>query len=431
MKVSGRGAKALLRPTLFILLGAAAVLGMAPVDRTLFKDIPPDDPARAVIQTVLGSTFYSMRREFTAKDWTGSGFAGAWERARRYFPGQTYLVRPGTYFMTHGFGADGRLFMEVHESAYLSLCVGNRMTFTPGSVVAAYGRMLALPDGGEAAAFREKIGWLEPFFRDEPGQRGLRKALGEALYRRLLEDLREEDYHMLAGGLMHEGMHAGLNDALVARLQADFGAGKSAVQWDELRAFMAEIGYHGAYGRWAEGDMADGWRQIERSLGDLERLRKNPRLNNGPDLARFERARADIWAYAALLRLRMREIWQSARRVQALAQSFREDYIKGAPPVDLETQLKDLERATAGFAAAAGEAIQASEIALRFLEDLLDEWSDWSAGRRSFPPPVTDSAAIIKQFKGVRWPEPALASAGAAALMKKATEALEKDRTSS
>jgi hypothetical protein len=430
MKPNGGPAGALFLPLLFV-LAAAAGLANPPLERTLFKDIPPNDPARQVIQTVLGSTFYSMRDGFTGKAWTDSGYAGAWERARRYFPGQTYLVRPGTYFMTHGFDADGRLFMEVHESAYFSLCVANRMTFTPGSVVEAYGRMLTASDGREAAAFREKVGRLEPSFRDEPAQRALRKALGVALYIRLLEDLREEDYHMLAGGLMHEGMHAGLNDALVARLQAEFGAGKSAVQWDELRAFMAEIGYHGAYAGWAERDVADDWRQIERSLGDLERLRKKPRLNNGPDLARFERARADIWAYAALLRLRMREIWQSAQRIQALALSFREDYVKGASPVDIETQLKDLERDTAGFAAAAGEAIQASEIALRFLEDILDEWSDWSAGRRPFPPPVTDSTSVIKQSKGIRWSEPAPASAGAAALMKKAAEALGKDRTSS
>jgi hypothetical protein len=319
--------------------------------------------------------------------------------------------------------------MEVHESAYLSLCVGNRMTFTPASVVAAYGRMLRAPDSREAADFREKIGQLEPFFRDEPAQHGLRKALGEALYRRLLEDLREEDYHMLAGGLMHEGMHAGLDDALVARLQADFGAGEGAVQWDELRAFMAEIGYHGAYAGWAEGDVADDWRQIERSLGDLERLRKKPRLNIGPDLARFERARAEIWAYAALLRLRMREIWQSAQRMQTLAQTFRGDYIKGAPPADIETLFKDLEHDTASFAAVAGEAIQASEIALRFLENILEEWSDWSTGRRPFPPPVTDSAAIVKRSKDIRWPGPA--EDAAAALIKKAAEALEKERTSS
>jgi hypothetical protein len=402
---------------------------MAPVDRTLFKDIPPDDPTRAVIQTVLGSTFYSMRDGFAGKAWTDSGFAGAWERARRYFPGQTYLVRPGTYFMTHGFDADGRLFMEIHESAYLSLCVGNRTTFTPGSVVAAYGRMLAAPDGREAAAFREKTGRLEPFFRDEPAQRSFRKALGDDLYLRLLEELREEDYHMLAGGLIHEGMHAGLDDAFVARLQAEFGAGQSAVQWDELRSFMAEIAYHAAYGRWAEDDMADGRRQIEGSLDDLERLRKKPRLNAGPDLARFEKTRARIWAFAALVRLRMREIWQSARRGQDLALSFRKDYVRGAPPADIGTLLAKVERDSAGFVTSAGKAIQATELAVRSLEEALDAWGEWSAGRRPFPPPVTDSAAVIKQLKGIRWPEPA--GDAAAVLMKRAAEALEKERTSS
>jgi hypothetical protein len=428
MKPGGSPAGAFFLPLLFV-LAAAAGLANPPLERTRFKDIPPDDPARQVIQTVLGSSFYSLRDEFPGKAWIDSGFAGAWERAKRYFPGQTYLVRPGTYFMTHGFDADGRLFMEIHESAYLALCVGNRMTFTPGSVVAAYGRMLTAPDGREAAAFREKTGRLEPFFRDEPAQRSLRKALGDDLHLRLLKELREEDYHMLAGGLMHEGMHAGLDDAVVARLQAAFGAGKSAVQWDELRAFMAEIGYHGAYGRWAENNMADDRRQIESSLDDLERLRKTPRLNAGPDLARFERDRAKIGVFAALLRLRMREIWQSARRRQDLAASFRKDYVKGAPPADIGTLLAKLEGDAAGFVTSAGEAIQATELAVRSLEEVMDAWGEWSAGRRPFPPPVTDSAAVIKRLKGIRWPEPA--GDAAAALMKKAAEALEKERTSS
>ena len=60
-----------------------------------------------------------MRGEFPAREWTGAGYGGAWERPRRYFPNQTYFVRPGTFFMTHGFSPDGRLFMEVHASVYL------------------------------------------------------------------------------------------------------------------------------------------------------------------------------------------------------------------------------------------------------------------------------------------------------------------------
>lgn len=370
-----------------------------------------------------------MRDAFPGKDWIEAGYGAAWERARRYFPDNAYLVRPGTYFMTHGFDADGRLFMEVHESAYLTLCVENRRTFSPGSVVEAYGRMLAATDGREAAAFREKAGRLEPYFRDPAANRGLRQSLGRALYARLLKELREEDYHVLAGGLMHEGIHAGLDDGLVARIQAKFKAGERAVQWDELRAFMAEIGYHGPCCRRAEDDIKTSWDSVGALLGNFEALRKRPRLRAGADQVRFEQTQARAWAFAALIRLRMREIWQSARRTQDLAGSFRTDYVKSAPPPDVEELFIKLDRETAGFVAAAGEAIQTTELDVRSLEEVLDEWSAWAAGRRPFPPPITDSQAVIGRAKNIRWPD---RDAGTAALlMKRAGQELEKERTSS
>jgi hypothetical protein len=415
-------------PTILFLVAVTAGLGGNGPERTLFKDIPSTDPARDVIQTVLGSRFYAMRDGFNASEWTELGYGDAWDRAKKYFPGNTYLVRPGIYFMTHGYGADGRLFMEIHESAYLTLCLENRRTFAPGAIVEDYGRMLATANGREAAAFREKLGRLEPSFRDEQAHRDLRKTLGRVLYIRLLEELRREDYHMLAGGLMHEGMHAGLDDTLVARVQAEFNAGRRTVQWDELRAFMAEIGYHAAYCRWAGGDMAGRWDRIEGLLGELEGLRKRPSLRPGPDQMRFEKIRAQAWADAALIRLRMREVWQSARRMQDLAGSFRKDYVKSAPPAEVGESLTKLDHDTGGFTASSGEAIQATELAVRSLEEVLDAWGAWAAGRRPFPPPITDSQVIVKQVGGIRWPG---REAGTAALlMKRAGEALEKERTS-
>jgi hypothetical protein len=409
-------------------LAVAAAFAAAGRERTLFKSLPPADPVREIIQAVLDSKFYSMRQGLPAATWKDLDFGGAWARARRYFPASTYLVRPGTYFMTHGFDADGRLFMEIHESAYLALCVENRRTFTPGAIVEEYGRMLAAADGREASAFREKLGRLEEYFRDESANRALRKALGVELYARLLEGLRAEDYHMLAGGLMHEGMHAGLDDALVARLQAEFGAGERPVQWDELKAFMAEISYHGPFCAWAADDIAGGWRRVEGRLGELEGLRKNRNLTAGPVRARFDSAKAGVWAEAALIRLRMREIWQSAGRVRDLAAAFRKDYVRGDVPSDVGDLLTKLERDAAGFAAPAGEAIRATEIAVRSLEDVLDTWGEWAAGRRPFPPPVTDSQAIFKQVNDIRWPDPA--SDAAAALMKRAGLELEKEKAS-
>jgi len=286
--------------------------------------------------------------------------------------------------------------------------------------------MLGATDGREAAAFGEKMGRLESFFRDEAAHRGLRKALGDALYLRLLKELREEDYHMLAGGLMHEGMHAGMDDALVARIQSEYKAGGRSVQWDELRAFMAEIGYHGPFCRWAESDVSGSFGRVQGFLKELEALRKRPRLRPGPGQARFEKVRAGAWVDAALIRLRMREIWQSAQRMQGLVESFRTDYVKAEPPADVNDLLAKLSRDTAGFVAAAAEAIQRSELALRFLEEILGEWSEWAAGRRPFPAPVTDSNDIVKRIKSISWPEPP--AGGAGDLMKKAGEALERER---
>lgn len=406
MTPSVRPAKAFLQVAVLYLAVLPFLWGQVPT-RTLFKEMPPSDPKREVIQAVIDSPLYSMRGGFPAREWSGAGYGGAWERARRYFPDQAYFVRPGTFFMTHGFSPDGRLFMEVHESAYLSLCVENRKAFTDASIVGEYGRMAGAADRREAAAFQEKMGKLERYFRDEAAKTNLRRALGDGLYLRLLGELREEDYHMFAGGLMHEGMHAGMDDdILVARIQAEFRAGRLPVQWDELRAHMAEFGYHRPYCRWAAVNTAAGWRRVEGLLKELEALRKKPKLFRGADKARFEGAKAKIWAHLAFIRLRMREIWQSAQRMQGLATSVLKDYVRPGPPADVDGLITKLAGDTAGFVNRVGETIQRTELTLRALEETLDLWDEWAAGRRPFPPPVTDSNDVLKSVADMPWPIP-------------------------
>jgi hypothetical protein len=422
-----RSAAALVRAAALVaLVAAASSAGQAPLERTLFKDLPANDPLRQVVRTVLDSRRLSMRDELGEKAWTADGFAAAWDRARSYFPGKTYFVVPGTYFMTHGFDPDGRLFMEVHDSDYLRLCVENRRTFEPAAIIQAYGRMREATDGRAAAAFAGKMGRLEPFCRDEAALRGLRKALGAGDFDSLLGALREEDYHMLAGGLMHEGTHAGLDEGLIARLRADFEAGRTPVQWDELLAFMAEAGYHGAYVRRAAADIATDWTRIEGRLGELEGLRKKAGLEKSSDRTRFESVRAKAWASAALLRLRMREIWQSARRGRDLAEGLRRDYVREGAPADVAGPLAEFEKDATDFVAAAGQAIQATELAVRALEAVLDTWDEWAEGRRPFPPPLTDSRAVMARARAILWPEPA--EKAAAALRTKAAEALTEAR---
>ena len=256
---------------------AAAVIGRPPLERTLFKDIPRPTPREKSSRpsSARGSTpcVTASRRS----EWTASGYGGAWERARRYFPGKTYLVRPGN--ILH----DPRLRpgrAAVHGGPRIRL--PDALRREPADVRARHHRR-AITAGcsrrrtaGRRPPSGRRWGGSSPISATEEAHAALRKALGEALYVRLLKELREEDYHMIAGGLMHEGMHAGMDDALVARVQAEFDAGRRAVQWDELRAFMAEIGYHAAYCRWAAGDLAGRWRPVEGLLRELEGLRKRP-----------------------------------------------------------------------------------------------------------------------------------------------------------
>ncbi len=411
MTPSARPARAFLRGTILYLAALPFLWGQSPV-RTLFKDMPPKDPRREVIQAVLASPIDLLRARFPGKDWVEGGYRDAWDRARRYFSASVYYVEPGTYFMTHGFGPDGRLFMEIHESAYLSLSVANRRAFTDGSIVGEYGRMLEAAGGGEAAAFREKTGRLESYFHKETSNKRLRKILGEALYFRLLEGLREENVHMLAGGLMHEGIHAGMDgEELVARIQTAFKGGGLTVQWDELRAFMAEAVFHGSFCRWAASEIAAGGAEFGARLEALETLRGSARLVRAPDREKYERATAGMGAVTALVRLRMREIWQSAQRLQGLVAGFQDEYLKPeAPPVIVDLMNK-LSGDISGYIGDTGESIRRTELALRRLEEVLGQWDEWAAGLRPFPPPVTDSKDISARIGRTAWPAPTSADA--------------------
>ncbi len=287
--------------------------------------------------------------------------------------------------------------------------------------------MRAAANGTEAGGFREKTGRLESFFRDEKSRGELERALGGPLCARLLASLREEDYHMLAGGLMHEGMHAGLDAAQAARLQAEFKAGTRPVQWDELRAFMAEIGYHARFGGWAAADIGASWERIAALAKDLEAYRKMARLPAGTAKDRFDRIKAQSWAQAAFIRLRAREIWQSARRMEDLSISFRKDYVGTDVPGRPRSDAGQARRKHLGVRDRDGNSHPFDRADLRALEALLETWGVWAAGHRPFPPPVTDSRAVLEQAGDIRWP--AANTDAAAALMRRAWAEIEKART--
>jgi hypothetical protein len=244
----------------------------------------------------------------------------------------------------------------------------------------------------------------------------------------VLEALREEDYHMLAGGLAHEGVHAGVDETAAEVLQVEFLHGGIPVQWDELQAFMAESLYHARFCRWAAGDVRAASDGIEASLRAFEALRRRPLLRPGKDRTAFERERARAWAFAAVVRLRMRETWQSALRVESLVASFRADYLHGEPPPDVAELLATQARDASAFVEASKQAVQGTELALRSLEGTLGLWTVWSEGGRPFPPPNTDSLAVAKRLAAVAWPDPPVE--GSRALMERAEAALQGGRPS-
>ncbi|MGQ9801184.1 MAG: hypothetical protein ACUVRL_05930 [Candidatus Saccharicenans sp.] len=182
-----------------------------------------------------------MRFAFSSEEWTSGHYGGAWERARQYFPNHVYYTNSEQYFMTHFFNPNGKLEMEVYNSAYLRMSVANYGTFTSRNIVASY-RAMTANDPPAARDFASKMGWLEPYFRDEASKERLKNMMGEKLFDRLLRELRQENYHMFAGGLMHEGMHSKMDDdKLVRAIQEEYQSCKLSVQWDELRTYMCEI----------------------------------------------------------------------------------------------------------------------------------------------------------------------------------------------
>ncbi len=428
------GVKADIRVRIFL---AAAILGTAlgaagqqpaaqapQPQRTLFSEIPPDDAKRQIIQSVLSSSFYSMRSGFSSSEWTTGHYGGAWERAGQYFPNHVYYTSSQQHFMTHFFNPNGKLEMQIFDSAYLRLCVANQRTFTGSGVVGSYQGMLA-NDPGAAAAFQQKLGHLEAYFRTEGDKGRLKAMIGDKLFDRLLDELRRENHHMFAGALMHEGMHAEMDDdALVAAIQNEYSSCKLPVQWDELRAYMSEINYHSRFYNWAVNDSFASWREIDGLLRELEAWRKRPKPLSEADKQKIEAIKAKIKAYIALIRLRMREIWQSAQRMQGLMDSFRQDHLKPNAPAGHQDTVRAVAVAVADFVLRVGQEIQRQELLLRELESYLDLWNKWASCQNPSPPPAATAQDIIKRVRATRWPAPP--SRQAEDLRKKAEEEIGK-----
>ncbi len=405
-----------LRPVIILLAGFLLYAALAPVraagqdpqapERTLFKDLPPSDPKRQVLQEILNSPQSSMRNGFSSGEWTTGHYGGAWGRAQQYFPNHVYFTESDEYFMTHFFNPNGKLEMEIYNSAFLNRCIANNRTFTNGSVVSSYNRMLA-NDPLAAQSFQEKMGRLEFYFRDEASKEKLRKMLGNGLFNRLLEELRKENHHMLAGALMHEGMHAEMDDdQLVNRIQSEYKACHLPVQWDELRAYMAEINYHSKFYAWAVKDINSHWGDISRLLAELEAFRKRKKPLSSAEKERVEEIKAKIKAHIALIRLRMRELWQSAQRMNGLMGNFKNDYLKPDAPDEHRDMIDKIAASIAEFVKNVGQAIQQTEHLLRDLEQILDLWNEWASCKLPDPPDKKRTDDLKRDVGRIRWPAP-------------------------
>ncbi|MBC7350085.1 MAG: hypothetical protein H5U05_08955 [Candidatus Aminicenantes bacterium] len=389
-----------------VFLFMASVISSFAQQRMLFKNISPDDPRRTVIQTVLNSPFHSMRFAFSSKEWTSGHYGGAWERARQYFPNHVYYTTSERYFMTHFFNPNGKLEMEIYNSAYLRMSVANYGTFTSRGIVASY-RAMRANDPAAAQEFASKMGWLEPYFHDEASKNRLKHMIGGKLFDRLLKELRQENYHMFAASLMHEGMHSKMDDGQLARaIQEEYQSCQLPVQWDELRAYMCEINYHNKFYNWAIGNISSSWKQIENLLQQLEAWRKRPKPLTQAEKDKIEAIKAKIKAYIALIRLRMREIWQSVQRIQNLVMNFQKEYLKPNAPPEHRQMLDRLLVSVTDFANKVGDEIMRQELRLRDLEQQLDLWNKWASCENPSPPPKEVAEEIIKQVKGTRWPAP-------------------------
>ena len=381
-----------------------------PPVRTPFGDVPANDPRREIIQTVLDSKGLTTGL-MTESAWKAADFRMPWQRAGQHFPQAAYFTTAREHFLTHFFNPRGFQEIEIFDSDYLRRCVQNRGTFTREGVVGAYQNLMANDPAG-AASFSRSLGVLEPYFRDEAVKERLRGMVGGDLFDRLLKELRQEGYHMFAGALIHEGTHALMDDpAKVAAIQEEYKTCKLAVQWDELRAYMAEISYHARFTNWAVGDILSSWKQIENFLKQLEKLRKKPKPRSQADKDLLEAVKAKIKATVALIRLRMREIEESALRMQGLMRNFRREHLKPAASAQDRGKIDAIAVAVTNFVTAAGQEIRQQELLLQGLEQVLDLWNRWAACELKTPPDIKTVEAIISRRKKTEWPAPPIARA--------------------
>lgn len=407
-----------LRPTIVVIIFLWSSFSYSQTQKS-FKEMGANTPNYKIIQRVIRSNKLKLK-PFYGKRWGPGKYGGAWKRVNQYFPKKFYINSSSTNFMHHWFNPKGQMEMAVYQSKELKRAVKNYSTFNDGTIVRAYKRMRGQKNQTAAHDFKKKLGLLEKYFLSEKDRKLLKKYLKDeksmtkgvkGIYQELLKELREEGDHMFAAALLHEGMHAKMdNDQKVAQIDRDFKSCKTPVQWDEFRGYMSEIEYHMNYYKWAIQNINAHWKRIESLLKDLEKFRGYKKPLSKSDLARIEKIKAKIKAHIAIIRVRLREIKQSLDRIKGLMDYFKKNYVKKGTEKEYKNYkaVKDMidgvGKKVNDFADAAQKAIDAKEKVLKDLEDILKKWNVWAACTIPEPPTKEKHKNVVKKFKGTPTP---------------------------
>jgi hypothetical protein len=413
-----RNTKGFLIIPLAVLLFGATFVAFSQ-SQTSFNDMGANTPNYKVIERVVKSNRLKLRNYYK-QNWKSGQYRGAWERVMQYFPNNFYHNSSSENFMHHWFNPKGKLEMSVYNSKELKKAVSNLGTFWDGNIVNAYKEMRSKKDKTDANDFKSKLGPLEKYFLSKDAKKLLKKYLkGEksltkgvrGIYNEMLKTLREEGDHMFAAALLHEGMHAKVdNDQKVAQIHNDFKSCKTPVQWDEFRGYMAEVGYHANYYNWAMNKIRAHWGKIKSLLKDLEKFRNKPKPLSDKDKAKIERIKAKIKAHMVIMRVHLREIQQSLDRMKGLMDYFKKNYFKSDNPKnykdfeEVKNLIDGVNKKVTDFTTKAQKAIDDIAKSLKDLEDMLNAWNVWASCQTPKPPTKEKHKEVIKKFEDVSLP---------------------------
>ncbi len=366
-------------------------------------------PNYKVIERIVKNKNLRLK-SYYGDQWKSGNYKAAWQRVETYFPNKFYYNSSKENFMSHWFSPKG-MAMDIYQSKELSQAVSNMFSYNIRNVFNHYQKIKKNDNAKnkkDLREFKDKLGLLEPYFENSKTFSQLIKFLKKGkLYEQLFDALEAEGDHMFAAALLHEGMHASVDNARrTKKMQDHFASCKAPVQWDELRGYMSEVGYHSNYYKFCKKNMDAHMAGIFKLLAELEKFRNKKKPLSKSDKKKIERIKARIKARIAIIRVRLREIQQSLDRMKGLMKHFKSKYIKPGAPKEFKDLIDDLEKKIDDFAKEAKKAIDDMEKALKDLEKMLKAWNEWAACKTKKPPTEEDHKKNKEKFDDVSWPSP-------------------------